>query len=202
MSLASSSYKSHTSFSSLHQANQTIVTGNLRIPQAFSAPNQRDPMAHRKMAMGLAVVLVTMMWAGAMAQSGCTNVLISMSPCLNYITGNSSTPSSQCCTQLASVVRSSPQCLCAVLNGGGSSLGININQTQAIALPGACNVQTPPISRCNGKNAIQYAFQAQSLLSICLSKLLLQLRNGCYISLDINQGRYWNENKRLKNYLN
>ncbi|KAJ9182135.1 hypothetical protein P3X46_006161 [Hevea brasiliensis] len=106
-------------------------------------------MAHTQMATSLALILVSVLWAGAMAQSSCTNVLISMSPCLNYITGNSSTPSSQCCTQLSSVVRSSPQCLCEVLNGGGSSLGININQTQALALPGACNVQTPPTSRCN-----------------------------------------------------
>lgn len=111
-------------------------------------------MAHREMATSLALIVVSMLWAGAMAQSSCTNVLISMSPCLNYITGNTSTPSSQCCTQLSSVVRSSPQCLCEVLKGGGSSLGININQTQALALPGACNVQTPPISRCNGKNSL------------------------------------------------
>ncbi|KAJ4722494.1 Non-specific lipid-transfer protein-like protein [Melia azedarach] len=106
-------------------------------------------MAFRSLAMGMILVLVTMFWAGAAAQSSCTTVLISMSPCLNYITGNSSTPSSQCCSQLASVVRSSPQCLCEVLNGGGSSLGIDVNQTQALALPGACKVQTPPISRCN-----------------------------------------------------
>ncbi|OAY55739.1 non-specific lipid transfer protein GPI-anchored 5 [Manihot esculenta] len=106
-------------------------------------------MAHREIATSLALIVVSMLWAGAMAQSSCTNVLISMSPCLNYITGNTSTPSSQCCTQLSSVVRSSPQCLCEVLKGGGSSLGININQTQALALPGACNVQTPPISSCN-----------------------------------------------------
>ncbi|EEF45271.1 non-specific lipid transfer protein GPI-anchored 5 [Ricinus communis] len=106
-------------------------------------------MAHRDLAMSLALAVVSMLYAGAVAQSGCTNVLISMSPCLNYITGNSSTPSSQCCSQLSSVVRSSPQCLCQVLSGGGSSLGININQTQALALPGACNVQTPPISSCN-----------------------------------------------------
>ncbi|KAJ6312955.1 hypothetical protein OIU77_014474 [Salix suchowensis] len=106
-------------------------------------------MARTAMSMGLAMVLVSMLCAGAMAQSDCTSVLVSMSPCLNYITGNSSTPSSQCCTQLSSVVRSSPQCLCQVLKGGGSSLGINVNQTQAIALPGACNVQTPPISSCN-----------------------------------------------------
>ncbi|GAV89950.1 LTP_2 domain-containing protein [Cephalotus follicularis] len=106
-------------------------------------------MAPSRMTMSLVLVLVTMFWAGATAQSSCTNVIISLSPCLNYITGNSSTPSSQCCTQLASVVRSSPQCLCTALNGGGSSLGINVNQTQALALPGACNVQTPPTSRCN-----------------------------------------------------
>ncbi|PQQ11114.1 non-specific lipid-transfer protein-like protein [Prunus yedoensis var. nudiflora] len=103
----------------------------------------------QRMAMSLVLVLVTMFLAKAAAQSSCTNVIISMSPCLNYITGNSSTPSSGCCSQLASVVRSSPQCLCEVLNGGGSSLGINVNQTQALALPGACNVQTPPLSQCN-----------------------------------------------------
>ncbi|KAM4115895.1 hypothetical protein ACB094_02G008200 [Castanea mollissima] len=88
-------------------------------------------MAYTKMEMGLVLVLVTMLWAGASAQSSCTNVIIS------------------CCSQLASVVRSQPQCLCQVLNGGSSSLGININQTQALALPGACNVQTPPLSSCN-----------------------------------------------------
>ncbi|KAF3457111.1 hypothetical protein FNV43_RR01768 [Rhamnella rubrinervis] len=101
-----------------------------------------------KMEVSLVLVLVTMFWASAAAQSSCTSVLVSLSPCLNYIQGNSSTPSSNCCSQLASVVRSSPQCLCEVLNGGGS-LGIQVNQTQALALPGACNVQTPPLSRCN-----------------------------------------------------
>ncbi|XP_030543407.1 non-specific lipid transfer protein GPI-anchored 5 [Rhodamnia argentea] len=106
-------------------------------------------MADRRMEAGLVLAAVAMLWVGVAAQSSCTNMLISLSPCLNYITGNSSTPPSNCCAQLASVVRSQPQCLCQVLSGGGSSLGINVNQTQALALPGACNVQTPPISRCN-----------------------------------------------------
>ncbi|KAI3826631.1 hypothetical protein L1987_00681 [Smallanthus sonchifolius] len=107
---------------------------------------------HQKTATILMVLVVTMaaMYGGATAQSsGCTSVLISMSPCLNYISGNTSTPSSGCCTQLASVVRSQPECLCQVLNGGGSSLGLNINQTQALELPKACNVQTPSTSQCN-----------------------------------------------------
>ncbi|KAL2349456.1 hypothetical protein Fmac_003456 [Flemingia macrophylla] len=110
-------------------------------------------MAHTNMEMGLVLVVMAMLCAGAAAQSSCTNVLVSLSPCLNYITGNSSTPSSGCCSQLASVVRSQPQCLCQVLSGGGSSLGININQTQALALPGACKVQTPPTSQCNNNGA-------------------------------------------------
>ncbi|PPD73281.1 hypothetical protein GOBAR_DD29788 [Gossypium barbadense] len=106
---------------------------------------------------GATIIVATLMtamciWKGALAQSSCTNVLTSMSPCLDYILGNSSIPSSSCCSQLANVVRSQPQCLCQVLNGGGSSLGINVNQTQAMALPTACNVETPPTSRCNASS--------------------------------------------------
>ncbi|XP_010923642.1 non-specific lipid transfer protein GPI-anchored 15 [Elaeis guineensis] len=107
-------------------------------------------MATRGFCIALAAVLMTTQWLGASAQSSsCTTALVNLSPCLNYITGNESNPSSSCCSQLAAVVQSEPQCLCMVLNGGASSLGITINQTQALALPGACNVRTPPVSRCN-----------------------------------------------------
>ncbi|KAF3968595.1 hypothetical protein CMV_007529 [Castanea mollissima] len=102
--------------------------------------------------MGLALILVSMLWARAAAQSGCTSVLIGMAPCLNYVSGSSSTPSASCCSQLSSVVQSQPQCLCTVLNGGGASLGVTINQTLALELPAACNVQTPPVSQCNAAN--------------------------------------------------
>ncbi|XP_076918620.1 non-specific lipid transfer protein GPI-anchored 26-like [Bidens hawaiensis] len=107
-------------------------------------------MAQYKKTTMLMILVIKMaaMYHGVTAQSlVCTSVLISMSPCLNYI--HTSTPSTACCSQLASVVQSQPQCLCQVLNGGGSSLGININQTQALELPKACNVQTPPTSQCN-----------------------------------------------------
>ncbi|XP_042425639.1 non-specific lipid transfer protein GPI-anchored 5-like [Zingiber officinale] len=85
----------------------------------------------------------------ASAQSSCTSVIISLAPCLNYISGNASTPSSSCCSQLARVVQSQPACLCSVLDGGASSLGVTVNQTRALAMPGACGVQTPPASECN-----------------------------------------------------
>ncbi|XP_020255113.1 non-specific lipid-transfer protein-like protein At2g13820 [Asparagus officinalis] len=98
------------------------------------------------LAFALAVMLVNQ----ASAQSvGCTTAIVSLAPCLGYITGNSSTPSTSCCSQLSSVVQTQAQCLCSLLNGGGSSFGININQTQALTLPGACKVKTPPVSQCN-----------------------------------------------------
>ncbi|KAJ9189256.1 hypothetical protein P3X46_000571 [Hevea brasiliensis] len=107
-------------------------------------------MASKGLDKCVPLVLLMMLCHGATAQSGCTSALVGLVPCLNYVTGNSSIPSSSCCSQLSSVVQSQPQCLCALLNGGGSSLGITINQTQAVSLPGACNVQTPPVSQCNG----------------------------------------------------
>ncbi|CAL5395435.1 unnamed protein product [Camellia sinensis] len=110
-------------------------------------------MAPSWIQMGLALVLVTGFWAPANAQSGCTNVLIGMASCLSYVTGNSSSPTSSCCSKLANVVQSQPQCLCTALGGGGSVLGFNINQTLALSLPGACNVQTPPLSECNAAHS-------------------------------------------------
>ena len=103
----------------------------------------------------ITVLLAVALWGVTVAQtqtqSSCTSVLISLSPCLDYITGNASVPSSACCSQLASVVGSQPQCLCEVVNGDASSVGLNINQTLALTLPSACKVQTPPVSSCNGK---------------------------------------------------
>lgn len=98
------------------------------------------------------VVVLALLDRTAAQTSGCTSTLISLSPCLSYVTGNRSTPTTSCCSQLANVVQSQPQCLCVLVNGGSSNLGgMNINQTLALALPGACNVQTPPTSRCNSK---------------------------------------------------
>ncbi|XP_073005868.1 non-specific lipid transfer protein GPI-anchored 15-like isoform X1 [Typha latifolia] len=107
-------------------------------------------MARGVMAISLSLVVVVVLMAQqASAQSGCMTAIVSLSPCLNFITGNTSTPSSSCCSSLASVVQSQPQCLCAVLGGATSSLGVTINNTRALELPAACKVQTPPVSKCN-----------------------------------------------------
>ncbi|KAJ8449003.1 hypothetical protein Cgig2_004058 [Carnegiea gigantea] len=109
-------------------------------------------MASRGAQVCLVLLVVGVAWRGARAQPNpaCTNVLMSMSSCLNYVGGNSSSPAPSCCSALSSVVQSQPQCLCAALNSGvASSMGISINQTRALQLPSACNVKTPPVSQCN-----------------------------------------------------
>ncbi|XP_055811902.1 non-specific lipid transfer protein GPI-anchored 5-like isoform X1 [Solanum dulcamara] len=89
----------------------------------------------------------------AMAQSDCTSTLITMASCLSFVTGSAKTPSASCCSALSGVLQSKPRCLCIIVNSGGSSLGVQINQTQALALPSACNLQTPPVSKCYAGNA-------------------------------------------------
>ncbi|KAK4492523.1 hypothetical protein RD792_003334 [Penstemon davidsonii] len=106
-------------------------------------------MASKMSYIILFLLIVVILWDGATAQLGCTRALAGLSPCFNYVTGNSSTPSQSCCSQLSSVVESQPQCLCTLLKGGSSNFGLAVNQTLALALPGACNVQTPPVSQCS-----------------------------------------------------
>ncbi|PUZ37500.1 hypothetical protein GQ55_9G124700 [Panicum hallii var. hallii] len=102
----------------------------------------------------LAAALVAAASAQSSGSSGgdCTSALVSLSPCMDYISGNgTSAPSASCCSQLKAVVQSKPQCLCAAIGGDASSSlgGVEIDQSRALGLPGACNVQTPPASRCN-----------------------------------------------------
>ncbi|KAL4572026.1 hypothetical protein LXL04_018794 [Taraxacum kok-saghyz] len=101
--------------------------------------------------MSLVLALLVMAWSGAEAQTNtCTNTLMGLTSCLNYVTGNSSTPAPSCCSTLSTIVQSQPRCLCSLLNGNGPNIGVTINQTLALSLPGACQVQTPPLNLCNG----------------------------------------------------
>lgn len=110
--------------------------------------------------------LVGFMLSRALAQLGCMWVIISMAPCQGYVTDNTSTPSSSSCyLQLASVLRSWPVCLCSVLNGGTTSFEVTVNQAHALAMPAACNIQTPSIFDCDGTSTV-ISF-APSILSYC-----------------------------------
>ncbi|CAL9237367.1 unnamed protein product [Arabidopsis halleri] len=97
------------------------------------------------------VALVVALWDVTKAQpsGSCVSTLTTLSPCLSYITGNSTTPSQPCCSQLDSVIKSSPQCICSAVNSPIPNIGLNINRTQALQLPNACNIQMPPLTQCN-----------------------------------------------------
>ncbi|KAH9289084.1 hypothetical protein KI387_033201 [Taxus chinensis] len=85
--------------------------------------------------------------------SGCATSLITLSPCVGYITSNVTTsPTQGCCTALSSVVQNSAVCLCQLFSTN-NPLGFPINQTRALALPGACKITTPPLSQCKGAPA-------------------------------------------------
>ncbi|KAJ6846700.1 non-specific lipid-transfer protein-like protein [Iris pallida] len=107
-------------------------------------------MARGAYNMGLALILLAVMCATPLAQPNCAPTITSLAPCLGFITGNSSStsPSSACCTQLASIIQTQTQCLCTVLNGT-PQLPFVVNQTRALTLPGACKIQTTPLSPCN-----------------------------------------------------
>ncbi|XP_042395376.1 non-specific lipid transfer protein GPI-anchored 15-like isoform X1 [Zingiber officinale] len=98
--------------------------------------------------------MASVLTAGAEAQSSsCSSVIASLSPCLDYITGNASAPSRSCCSQLASVAQSEPRCICTIISSGASAApSLGINQTLAMALPGACNVQLP-LSQCDSASS-------------------------------------------------
>lgn len=117
-------------------------------------------MATKGMTMCVIFGLVVMQWDGAAAQTSCTNALMSMSPCLTFVTGNSSTPTTQCCSKLFSVVQSQPQCICSLIKtgvSGAAALGITVNQTLALTLPTICNVQMPPVNQlCSGTHTKYY----------------------------------------------
>ncbi|GMI64234.1 glycosylphosphatidylinositol-anchored lipid protein transfer 5 [Hibiscus trionum] len=99
--------------------------------------------------LAMAMLTVTVLWARTVPETDCNGVLMTMAPCLDFVSGNSSTPTAACCSKLTNVVRSHPSCLCVVLNGGGPPGMPKINQTQAQVLSKHCNVTAP--SEC--KNA-------------------------------------------------
>ncbi|XP_047938086.1 non-specific lipid transfer protein GPI-anchored 5-like isoform X1 [Salvia hispanica] len=109
-------------------------------------------MAPKTVAIFVALVAIAVVSTTINGQSDCTSVIVSMASCLNYVSGSAATPSASCCSALDNVVKTQPRCLCTIVNGGGSSFGVSINQTLALGLPGVCKVDTPPTSRCNVVN--------------------------------------------------
>jgi Probable lipid transfer len=76
-----------------------------------------------------------------------SSAVTSLSPCVGYLIGNTSSPSTACCSLISSLLSSQSPCLCSMLKTGMGTLGFVFNQTQAISLPSICNMPTNP---CTG----------------------------------------------------
>ncbi|KAL6880629.1 hypothetical protein ACP4OV_012194 [Aristida adscensionis] len=101
--------------------------------------------------ISLVVAVAALASSRAAAQSnGCSSVMMTLAPCMDFISGKSPEPGISCCSVLGGIVQTDPRCLCMVLDGSAASFGISVNQTRALELPGVCNVPTPPIGQCSG----------------------------------------------------
>ncbi|KAF0910047.1 hypothetical protein E2562_001285 [Oryza meyeriana var. granulata] len=71
----------------------------------------------------------------------CPPVQASLSPCVSYFIGNSSSPSDACCEQMRAMFQSQAPCLCAAVASVPSQLALVLGGVQSL-LPSACNL--PP----------------------------------------------------------
>ncbi|XP_062186603.1 non-specific lipid transfer protein GPI-anchored 2-like [Phragmites australis] len=80
----------------------------------------------------------------------CMNAVFNMSDCLTYVTAGSTArqPDKPCCPELAGLLESHPVCLCQLLAGGAESYGVSVDYKRALALPGICRLNAPPVGAC------------------------------------------------------
>eukprot|EP00249_Psilotum_nudum_P025174 c29408_g1_i1 orf=129-722(+) len=105
-------------------------------------------------ALFLLVAAMGMLAGGVGAQApapapalDCNTVLLNLASCLDYVSGQATKPSANCCADLSGIVEANPICLCDLFVSNGSFSGINL--TLAANLPSLCKVQTLPVSLCS-----------------------------------------------------
>ncbi|KAF6134879.1 hypothetical protein GIB67_002280 [Kingdonia uniflora] len=102
------------------------------------------------------VLAISSMQVNGQITTPCTTSMISsFTPCMNFITrstGNGSSPTSDCCGSLKSLVGSSMECACLILTAS-VPFQLPINRTLAISLPRACNMGGVPV-QCRGPDSV------------------------------------------------
>ncbi|XP_078149523.1 uncharacterized protein LOC144544863 [Carex rostrata] len=82
-----------------------------------------------------------------------SSAVTSLAPCVGYLIGNTSSPSTGCCDLVTSLLTSQTPCLCSMLKSGLGPLGFVFNQTQAMSLPSICNMPTNPCTDASSPTA-------------------------------------------------
>ncbi|KAJ4794192.1 Bifunctional inhibitor/lipid-transfer protein/seed storage 2S albumin superfamily protein [Rhynchospora pubera] len=67
----------------------------------------------------------------------CSASLLLLAPCMPFVQGVGPTPTDQCCTGLANLVRDQPSCICPMLGSSGS---LPVNRSLVLQMPALCHV--------------------------------------------------------------
>jgi hypothetical protein len=119
---------------------------------APAPPMAATPPAHHSPAPPMAATPAPAPAPGATISPECMDAVLNMSDCLPYVTSGSTDkhPDKACCPELDGLLQSNPVCLCQLLAGGGESYGVSVDYKRAMALPGVCRLNAPPLSACAG----------------------------------------------------
>ncbi|KAK2999743.1 hypothetical protein RJ639_024673, partial [Escallonia herrerae] len=85
----------------------------------------------------------------------CADQLVGLATCLPYVGGDAKAPTLDCCGGIKQVLQKSRICLCILVKDRNDpGLGLKINATLALGLPGAChapaNISNAPVGICEG----------------------------------------------------
>ncbi|RLN43031.1 non-specific lipid-transfer protein-like protein [Panicum miliaceum] len=80
--------------------------------------------------------------------AACPPAQATLSPCLGFFIGNSSSPPAECCAQIWAMFQSQAPCLCAAMASGPAQLGLGSAIGQL--LPSSCDL---PANACSGSGA-------------------------------------------------
>ncbi|PAN45799.1 hypothetical protein PAHAL_9G143300 [Panicum hallii] len=78
--------------------------------------------------------------------AACPPARATLSPCLGFFIGNSSSPPAECCAQIRAMFQSQAPCLCAAMASGPAQLGLGSALGQL--LPSSCDL---PANACSGQ---------------------------------------------------
>ncbi|KAA8522504.1 hypothetical protein F0562_013135 [Nyssa sinensis] len=83
------------------------------------------------------------------ADVDCSSLIYNMADCLSFLSdgSNDTKPDDSCCSGFKSVLDIDADCICEGLKSS-ASLGLELNMTQAMALPSACGISAPSLSSC------------------------------------------------------
>ncbi|KAK9941387.1 hypothetical protein M0R45_017992 [Rubus argutus] len=138
----------------------------------------------------------------------CADQLVGLAPCLPYVTGgkDAKTPTIDCCTGLKQVDAKSHKCICVLIKDHDDpKLGLNINATLALKLPGACHVPVN-ITSCvdllhldpksaDGKMFLEYADKTKAANSTSASIASGNSTSSGTVAQEKSDG--WSLGKRL-----